>query len=111
MHFNIQLIITITLLNLVIAAPFSHAQDRVTGFEVSYEIREAKRKAVISENLVLTEVEAQKFWPIYDAYRAKIKAKERALIELLQPFAGDLFLDRSDFRRNPTGCRQSYAGG
>ena len=90
MHFRIQLIITVTLLNLLIAVPFSHAQDRHTGFEASYDLREVKRKAVIAENLVLTEAEAQKFWPIYNAYRAKIKDKAKALIELLQPFAGDM---------------------
>jgi len=90
MHFRIQLIITATLLNLPIAVPFSHAQDRVTGFDVSYQIREANRKAIIAENLVLTEAEAQEFWPIYDAYRAKIKDKAKALIELLQPFGGDM---------------------
>jgi len=90
MHINIQLIITIILLNLLITVPFSHAQDRHTGFEVSYELREVKRKAVIADNLVLTEAEAQKFWPIYNAYRAKIKDKAKALIELLQPFAGDM---------------------
>ena len=90
MHFRIQLIITVTLLNLLVAVPFSHAQDRHTGFEVSYELREARRKAVIAENFVLTEAEAQKFWPIYNAYRAKIKDKAKALIELLQPFAGDM---------------------
>jgi len=90
MHFNIQLIITVILLNLLIAVPFSYAQDRHTGFEVSYEMREAKRKAIIAENLVLTEAEAQKFWPIYDTYRAKIKDKAKALIELLRPFAKDI---------------------
>jgi len=90
MHFNIQLIITVTLLNLLIAAPFSHAQDRHTSFEVSYEIREAKRRTIIAENLVLTEIEAGKFWPVYDTYRAKIKDKAKALIELLQPFAKDM---------------------
>ena len=90
MHINIQLIITVILLNLLITVPFSHAQDRHTGFEVSYELREVKRKAVIADNLVLTEAEAQKFWPIYNAYRAKIKDKAKALIELLQPFAGDM---------------------
>ena len=90
MYFRVQPIITATLLNLLIAVPFSQAQDRHTGFEISYELREVKRKEVIAENLVLTEAEAQKFWPIYNAHRAKIKDKAKALIELLQPFAGDM---------------------
>jgi len=90
MHSKIQLIITATILNLLIAVPFSNAQDRDKEFEMSYELREVKRKAVITENLVLTEAEAQKFWPIYNAYRAKIKDKAKALIVLLKPFAGDM---------------------
>ncbi len=67
-----------------------HKPDPNTVFEVTRQIREAKRKAIVAENLGLNEMEAEKFWPAYDDYRAKIKKKEKVRLGLLKQFSENI---------------------
>ena len=61
--------------------------DANTAFEVQHDIREAERRAIVASNLRLSEDESTKFWPIYDAYRNKVKDQEKAGFGLLQRIA------------------------
>lgn len=54
------------------------------GFEVSYDLREAERKAIVYKNLNLTEQESEKFWPLYDKYRADTKEQAKKMMLLLE---------------------------
>jgi len=90
MHIKLQHIISVTFIYLLIMVPFSHAHDQQETFEVTYERYEAERKATIAENLVFTDVEAERFWPIYKAYQAETKYIINELIKLLQTLTEDM---------------------
>lgn len=75
---------------LVAAALLTHSSafaDDPLGFEISYELREAERKAIIFKNLKLSKQESDKFWPLYDEYRAETKEQARKNMSLLQRFS------------------------
>src|SRR5437763_3586823 len=47
----------------------------------------SKRKQLIAANLKLTEVEATKFWPVYDQYIAELVAINDKKFGLIQEYA------------------------
>ena len=57
--------------------------DLNTQFEVQHNIREAERRAIVATNLQLSTEESEKFWPLYDEYRSRVKDQEKAGQNLL----------------------------
>ena len=90
MQIKLQHVISVIFLSLLIMIPYSHANGAYSDFEATYKLYEMERKEIIFDNLDLTAKEAQKFWPIYNAYRIQINDEVKALIELLQPLTNDI---------------------
>ncbi len=68
------------------ATPAS-AQNALDQFEVSFQAREAQRRALISSTMAFTEEEAAVFWPIYDQYRLTEKGHHLRRLRLVQYFS------------------------
>jgi hypothetical protein len=49
----------------------------------------SQRKQLIAANLKLTDIEAEKFWPIYDQYTAELIAINDRKFGLIQDYAGN----------------------
>jgi len=69
----------------LIAGPIAWAQGNVSDATDLQALRAAARadkKALVASTLQLTEAEAKKFWPLYDAYQRKVDTanRERALV-------------------------------
>jgi len=47
----------------------------------------ADKKAVVAQNMKLTETEAKGFWPIYDAYQKDLAAINQRLIDTIKAYA------------------------
>ena len=55
--------------------------------EASYR---KEKKALITEALQLNQEEAKDFWPLYDEYNAKVEAKNKEMIDLVNKNASKL---------------------
>ena len=72
-------VITLALL----AAPLAVAQTTVNVEADEIKVLQAKartpadKKALVASTLALTEAEARRFWPVYDAYQRKLDASNR----------------------------------
>lgn len=44
-----------------------------TQFEVTFDLREAERKAIVAQNMDLSISEAEEFWRVYEVYRKRHK--------------------------------------
>ncbi len=67
----------------VSSAPAS-AQNALDQFEVTFQAREAQRRATISKAMNFTEAEAEQFWPIYDRYRLDAKAHQLRRLRMIR---------------------------
>jgi hypothetical protein len=65
-----------TLLLLLLAGATTYAQQNGDNQSAKERI-EALRIAFISQQLNLSPAEAEKFWPVYNAYRAEIEALQK----------------------------------
>ena len=67
----------------LLAAPPAHAQSTVTVQADEIAALQAKsktpadKKALVASTLALTDTEAKRFWPVYDAYQRKLDASNR----------------------------------
>lgn len=76
------------LVSLLFAAPVS-AQGLVSQKQIAAarEMVEAKRNMVVIANLDLTDEEGEKFWPLYEEYRMKIREVRYRRIKLIEAYA------------------------
>ena len=79
-----------------VTAPSSSAiaqKETATGVEVEKDIAllrrnlRAEKKKVVALNMPLTETEATKFWPVYDAYAADMSKQYDQFYELIKDYA------------------------
>ena len=47
----------------------------------------ADKKLLVAENMSLTEAEAQKFWPVYEAYQKDLAASNERLVKTVKEYA------------------------
>ena len=47
----------------------------------------ADKKLLVAQNMALTEAEAQKFWPVYEAYQKDLGASTEKLIKTVKEYA------------------------
>ena len=50
----------------------------------------ADKKLLVATNMALTEAEAAKFWPIYEAYQQDLHKLNQRLVHLLEGYVADL---------------------
>jgi len=65
----------------------SFAQNTQDEIEVMRDIAAVERRAIVAENLMLSEEESKVFWPVYDDYRAEARKAGTRQIELVKKFA------------------------
>jgi hypothetical protein len=64
----------------MIAVPCASAEDKIADVTDMQALRDALRtdkKALIASTLKLTDAEAKKFWPVYDAYQRDVDLANR----------------------------------
>ena len=70
------------------------AGDKPAGnLEIIHEKLKADKKWTVANYMELTEAEAKKFWPIYEAYQNDLQTSNGRLLRLLEIYA-------ADYRRN-----------
>lgn len=75
----------------LVAAPAAPAQDKaadVTDMAALRTAVQADRKALVASTLKLTDAEAQKFWPAYDAYQRSLDAANRRRVVVVEALIG-----------------------
>jgi hypothetical protein len=87
---TIKTVIVFVLLGTIIAACAS-AQQVVSDKDVQLlrqDLRSVK-KQVVAANMLLTDAEAQKFWPVYDAYTAEGMKINDAKMSIINDYAAN----------------------
>lgn len=65
----------------------SFAQNVNDDVEILRDMAAAERRALVAENLMLSEEESKIFWPMYDEYRGEVRKIGTARIEVVTKFA------------------------
>jgi len=60
-----------------------------SNLAIVHEKLKADKKLIVAKYMELTESEAQKFWPVYDAYQKDLDAANERLQKLLETYAAD----------------------
>lgn len=77
-----------------IATPIAWAEDKATDVTDMQALRDAvktDKKAFVASTLKLTDAEAKRFWPIYDAYQRAVDQTNRRSVLAVE---GQLFRDK-----------------
>jgi len=70
------------------AAPAVAQTDR-DAIEVMLSLAKTERKAIVAQNMQLTEAESEAFWPIYNEYADKLKGFGERDAKLIQDYAAN----------------------
>ncbi len=65
------------------------AQTDRDAIEVMLSLAKTERKAIVAQNMQLTEAESEAFWPIYNEYADKRKALGERDVKLIQDYAAN----------------------
>ena len=60
-----------------------------SNLEIVHEKLKADKKLIVAKYMELTEGEAQKFWPVYDAYQQDLQRSNERIAKLLESYAAD----------------------
>lgn len=66
---------------------FSFSQSVNDDIEILRDMAAAERRALVAENLMLSEEESKLFWPIYDDFRADMKKLDSEKMKNIELFA------------------------
>ncbi|MEP7329011.1 MAG: hypothetical protein ABI777_07350 [Betaproteobacteria bacterium] len=72
-------------------APVAHAQDKagdMTDMQALATAVKTDKKALVASTLQLTDAEAKKFWPAYEAYRRSVDMANRQRNLVLESLVG-----------------------
>ncbi len=64
-------------------------QPSDSDMQILLEKIRADKKLLVAANMNLTDPEAKKFWPIYDAYQAELKKLNKRVAALIESYAAD----------------------
>jgi len=97
------------------------AQSTGTGsdIEVARAQLAADRKAIVAQNLPLTDQESAAFWPVYDDYRAQMKKINDRKVALIKSYAGsynsltdqqalDMLKESQDINKSELDLKSNY---
>ncbi len=68
-------------------AGFAVPQTGAANMDILRQKLKADRKLVVAQNLTLTEAEAAKFWPVYDAYQKDLQQINERLAATILAYA------------------------
>ena len=80
-------VVTLLLLIVALASPVVAAQDKIADVTELNAVRTAIRsdkRAFVASTLKLTDAQAKKFWPIYDAYQRSLDSSNRQRVVALE---------------------------
>jgi hypothetical protein len=97
----------------------SLAQSTADEVELVRSVVQTERKAIVAENMNLTEAESEAFWPVYNEFEAATRKvgdrRVKVLTELAQNFetltdeqAEDLLKQSFQFQRERVKVRESF---
>ncbi len=95
------------------------AADATATIEVVRSIAAAERKAIVADNMRITQEEAEKFWPVYNEYREQARKvgdlRVKVIRDLATEFetlddarAEELLREVLDFQADRVKLRKSY---
>ena len=80
--------LVIAALVLLVALP-AFAQDKpASNMDILRQKIQADKKLLVAANMELTETEATRFWPVYDAYQADLGKINARIAQLIKDYAG-----------------------
>jgi hypothetical protein len=71
-----------------LASSASAQQEPSANMKIVAEKIRADKKLLVAANMGLTEAEATKFWPVYDAYQADLQKLTQRTATLVKDYAG-----------------------
>jgi hypothetical protein len=75
-------------LALIVAVPaVAQAQSTSTDMRILADKVKADKKALVAQNMELTEAEAKSFWPIYDAYQQDLQKINSRMTQTILEYA------------------------
>jgi hypothetical protein len=75
-------------LSLIVAVPaVAQTQSTSTDMQILADKLKADKKALVAQNMELTEAEAKSFWPIYDAYQQDLQKINNRLAQTIVAYA------------------------
>lgn len=75
---------------LSVSAPASAAEKPTeSDMKILLEKMKADKKLLVAANMKLSEAEANKFWPVYDAYQAELGKLNKRVVALIEAYADD----------------------
>jgi hypothetical protein len=90
--------LAITIIGIADVAP---AQDQpADNMEIVKEKIKSDKKLMVATNMQLTESEAKTFWPVYEAYQAKLGKLRDREIKLIEKFAASYETMSDDVAKN-----------
>jgi hypothetical protein len=103
---------------LLLASP-GFADDTASTIEVARSMAETERKAIVAGNMSLTEEEAERFWPVYNEYREKMRKVGDMRVEVIRDLAAEfetldderaeqLLRETLDFQADRVKLRKSF---
>lgn len=79
-------VICLTLLALTMTMPLM-AQSQNDEIELTREMVQTERKAIVAANMVLSEAESRNFWPVYNDYVAEVRKVNDRRARLIVDYA------------------------
>jgi hypothetical protein len=80
-------VLLLLMLAVALVAPAAYAQSATDDVEITRSDIQADRKAIVADNMELTDVEAAAFWPVYNAYRAEISKVADRVVKVILDYA------------------------
>ena len=79
-------VVCLTLLALAMTLPLM-AQSQNDEIELTREMVQTERKAIVAANMVLSEAESRNFWPVYNDYVAEVRKVNDRRARLIVDYA------------------------
>ena len=105
------------------AAPSNQGAAANAEMEILRQKLKSDKKLIVSENMALTDDEAKKFWPIYDAYQKDLAKINQRIADLVVKYANEskqgpisdelskkLVADSLDIEKSETDLKRTYVG-
>jgi hypothetical protein len=64
-------------------------QPTDSDMQILLETIKSDKKLLVAANMKLSEAEAKKFWPVYDAYQVELKKLNKRVAALIESYAAD----------------------
>ncbi|MDH4132667.1 MAG: hypothetical protein OEV95_12775 [Gemmatimonadota bacterium] len=108
-------------LGLGLATSAAAQQEPSANMQIVAEKIRADKKLLVAANMDLTEAEAAKFWPVYDAYQVELEQQAKRTIALIESYAGSyqsmtdeaadkLLTEMLAIEKDRTGLLDKYRG-